>query len=208
MIAYKSPLIAVVPQTFEKQQDIIRATYALMAQQNEALRRRAEELRAVRRDLEAFRRDCGLLDLAIRKVCCDFAAQLRAESKKYSPDQPRIPAGHPDGGQWTREDGVGSSITRLGGANPSGPSRPVQYAALDTGTRTDAIHEESDVQVAAGAERPGYTIDLLEEELRGGHAIREHVGKSDAELLEQMELKTSRLPFWVWSTGVRDHSAR
>lgn len=54
MIAYKSPLIAVVPQTFEKQQDIIRATYALMAQQNEALRRRAEELRAVRRDLEAF----------------------------------------------------------------------------------------------------------------------------------------------------------
>lgn len=38
-----------------------------------------------------------------------------AEMKKYSPDQPRVPAGSSDGGQWT--DGGGSSGG--GGASPS-----------------------------------------------------------------------------------------
>lgn len=28
-------------------------------------------------------------------------------TRKYRPDQPRVPAGHPDGGQWT--DGSGGS---------------------------------------------------------------------------------------------------
>jgi hypothetical protein len=29
--------------------------------------------------------------------------------EKYSPDQPRVPAGNPDGGQWTSDDGSGGS---------------------------------------------------------------------------------------------------
>ena len=32
-----------------------------------------------------------------------------ALARKYSPDQPRVPAGNPDGGQWT--DGGGASAT-------------------------------------------------------------------------------------------------
>jgi hypothetical protein len=30
-------------------------------------------------------------------------AELQSELKKYSPDQPRVPAGNSKGGQWTAE---------------------------------------------------------------------------------------------------------
>jgi hypothetical protein len=60
---------------------------------------------------------------------------------KYSPDQPSVPAGNPDGGQWTSEDETGSSGNssdfvddKSHVANDMG----TQYGALDTGTRTDA----------------------------------------------------------------------
>jgi len=29
------------------------------------------------------------------------------DAQKYDPTQPRVPAGHPDGGQWTRGAGDG-----------------------------------------------------------------------------------------------------
>jgi Escherichia/Staphylococcus phage prohead protease len=67
------------------------------------------------------------------------------KDRKYSPDQPRVTAGNPDGGQWTS-----GGATRL---------------AQNTTNR--------------------YSVNLDEEEApRGiGHTIREHVGKSDAELM-------------------------
>jgi hypothetical protein len=76
--------------------------------------------------------------------------------QKYSPDQPRVPADNPDGGQWTTEPGT-------------------QLAANDSSQR-----------------KP---IDLRDEEapIGRGHAIREHVGKSDAELSAQMIRKTARI---------------
>jgi hypothetical protein len=41
-----------------------------------------------------------------------FELALRALGRKYSEDQPRLPKGNPDGGQWTREAGkVGSEAT-------------------------------------------------------------------------------------------------
>jgi hypothetical protein len=63
---------------------------------------------------------------------------------KYSPDQPRVPAGNTNGGQWTRVDGDGVSgglsdrSDANNGAKPDTIAQPVQYAALDTGARTDA----------------------------------------------------------------------
>jgi hypothetical protein len=42
---------------------------------------------------------------------------------------------------------------------------------------------EPGVQVAAGTGRPGYPIDLQEEEALGGHTIGAHVGKSDVSLI-------------------------
>jgi len=41
----------------------------------------------------------------------DVASVYPALERKYSPNQPRVPAGNPDGGQWT--DGSGSGATRV-----------------------------------------------------------------------------------------------
>jgi hypothetical protein len=45
--------------------------------------------------------------LELLKAIGDLMAQARPESvvRKYDPNQPRVPAGNPDGGQWTSEGG-------------------------------------------------------------------------------------------------------
>jgi hypothetical protein len=63
--------------------------------------------------------------------------------EKYSADQPRAPAGNSDGGQWTSEGASGSSSSpgssdSVDLASPDSSQAGRQYAALDTGTRTDA----------------------------------------------------------------------
>ncbi len=68
---------------------------------------------------------------------------------KYRPDQPRVAAGNPDGGQWTDE----------GGGISAGSGDRVRVAQ-------------------AGGDGSGYLIDLLEEEAFGGHTYWKHVGKS------------------------------
>ncbi|MFO1149190.1 MAG: hypothetical protein U1E62_12525 [Alsobacter sp.] len=54
----------------------------------------AEEISAERRLLDLTR-----LQVQVLKV--------RLWLRKYSPDQPRVPAGNPDGGQWTSGSGGG-----------------------------------------------------------------------------------------------------
>jgi len=44
-------------------------------------------------------------------------AQVRGLVKDYDPDQPRVPAGNPDGGQWTTDDAGTVQIAQ-------GPGRP------------------------------------------------------------------------------------
>ena len=91
---------------------------------------------------------------------------------KYSPDQPRVPAGSSDGGQWT--SGGGS----------------------ESAEETTASGEGSDYAVGGDeGDRLGYRIDLLEEEAAGGHTISEHVGKSDAYLLRRMQVERLETPF-------------
>lgn len=74
------------------------------------------------------------------KSLCDemiayiLAVQQRIEAieEKYSPNQPRVPRGNPDGGQWTEGAGGGGS----GGDSPSdsGTSRtsPPRYSCHGT----------------------------------------------------------------------------
>ena len=84
-----------------------------------------------------------------------------ALQRKFNPDQPRVPAGNPDGGQWTEGGGGINDPRVLSDADPDGIHPYEQYSQnLD--------------------KRP---VDLREEEARGGHALREHVGKTDEELL-------------------------
>ncbi len=90
------------------------------------------------------------------------AASLTTLLAKYSPDQPRVPAGVREGGQWT--DGGGSY-----GGNTGDDGRVL----------SDANPEEwvPGAQYAQNYDR----VDLTEEEIRG-HAMEEHVAKSEVYL--------------------------
>jgi hypothetical protein len=54
--------------------------------------------------------------LKLRRFFRDLAE--RRLSKAYNPDQPRVPAGNPDGGQWTSGGGGGGSPARVRLAGP------------------------------------------------------------------------------------------
>jgi hypothetical protein len=55
--------------------------------------------------------------LALKALVADvrFTLALWRLARKYRPDQPRVPAGNPDGGQWTGEGGSvgGEGISSL-----------------------------------------------------------------------------------------------
>lgn len=69
------------------------------------LRQRRAEIAAIRRDLDALIRDVCKLGEELPALAM---AELQSELKKYSPEQPRVPAGNPDGGQWTSGSKTGS----------------------------------------------------------------------------------------------------
>lgn len=201
MIPYRSPLLTAVPQSLEKRLEIMGAIRTLtMPDVDDQVRKRQADIAALRRDLETIRED--VLDLWRQ---CE--PRSRSYVIKYSPDQPRVPGGNPDGGQWTSEDesSESSAVTDVRPESASGPR--VQYAALDTGTRTDAASGESGVQVAGGTGRSGYPIDLQEEEALGGHTIGAHVARTENSLLSDVrELALSAGDAVDFANGLRERS--
>jgi hypothetical protein len=104
-------------------------------------------------------------------VLREEVAELRAELKrrreleaKYSPSQPRVPAGNPRGGQWTDRSGGQSTATSL--AQPMGN--------VDIGDASGSSELTPDDTGVEGVQLAGDPIDLLEQEQRGGHEIGEH----------------------------------
>lgn len=96
-----------MPKRLEARLEIIKAIRTLTAEhEDEQVRQRRAELAAIRRGLEQVTQD-------LRKACRERASQLQSELRlelnKYSPDETRVPAGNPDGGQWTSEEDSGSS---------------------------------------------------------------------------------------------------
>ena len=80
--------------------------------------------------------------------------------QKYSADQPRVPVGNPDGGQWTRQGAGGSSSYSSGFDGASSAQQGERYVSLETSspaTRRDAMEEvparqgNSPVQFATAA---------------------------------------------------------
>lgn len=103
-------------------------------------------------------------------------AALRVEAKllrlglvlhAYNPGQLRVPAGRPDGGRWTREDGAEGFTT-------------------DDDARLILVGSEDDQR---------YKVDLGAEEGRGGHTLGRHIGKSDDELFERVRKSQWRTLF-------------
>jgi hypothetical protein len=104
----KPPLprtLSAVPKTLHTRLEIAKAIRALAGpDEDELLRQRRAEIAAIRRDLETLVseiRKAGEECLALAK------AELRTALKKYSPNQPRVPAGNSGGGQWTSDGGNG-----------------------------------------------------------------------------------------------------
>jgi hypothetical protein len=98
---------------------------------------------------------------------------LRDRLLKYRPDQPRVPRGQPDGGQWVDEGLSGGERRR-----PQDETRIAQ----------------------ASSEEESYSVDLRKQDGElGGHTIRDHVGKDDEYLLQYVKQRTAR--FLVYSFG-------
>ncbi len=134
------------------------------------------------------------------------SALARAEGYgyKYRPDQLRVPAGNPDGGQWTDEGGGGANLRdRVARNRPREDAKPVSNTpsvestpAATTNTpqtyRDDFVPGDqqpidgAEIIPAAG-EGGNYGFNLLSEETKGGHALKRHFHPSDASLLNAAE---------------------
>ncbi len=153
--------------------------------------------------------ESGLLRLKWIAAATRFElAMLRHDrALKYSPDQPRVPAGNPDGGQWT--DGGGG-----GGGGSSTPRSRTDPAA--GGGRNDPRvlsditpdnYYKPGTRLAQNDRTSGYPVDLHEEEQRGGHAIADHVAKSDGYLLNTVHQQAlSSLRRGDYAEGLKEGS--
>jgi hypothetical protein len=77
----------------------------------------AAEAKAITREIEALE---ALRD-ELMEIKAELARRRREDEAKYSPSQPRVPAGNPRGGQWTDRSGgqgaggIGSAVGADGG---------------------------------------------------------------------------------------------
>ena len=92
----------------------------------EVIAKLQREHRAIQLNLLLLKRDLAwqdVIDKAIRMCRLLRQAELAELDAKYRPDQPRVPAGNPDGGQWVDAGGgdgtaaAGVAATAPGGRN-------------------------------------------------------------------------------------------
>ena len=98
----------------------------------------------------------------------------------YNPNQPRVPAGNPDGGQWTSGEGGTQSSTGATSDRAAGRNDPriLSDATPDNLAKPGA-------QLAQDETARRSRVDLEEERQLGGHAIEGHVNKSPNFLLSR-----------------------
>jgi hypothetical protein len=154
-------------------------------------------------------------------VLREEVAELRAELKrrreleaKYSPSQPRVPAGNPRGGQWTDRNGGQGTVANpsqdtgqgtgtshaqpmgnvgIGDVSGSSEVRDLfqikpEEPRTDAGNRSDSI-----VKIAASDDPRFYTPVLEEEDDNGGHTLRRHNERSDSSLIDWLNAKWNRV---------------
>ncbi|MGL4284730.1 MAG: hypothetical protein ACRCVA_00190 [Phreatobacter sp.] len=94
--------------------------------------------------LRQRRRDLAGLGANIKLLRSEWAAK-----SGFDPNQPRVPAGHPDGGQWT--DG-GGNVIRLAQIGPRRPTastvRQWPGATLGQQTRFESTKRQADTAIA------------------------------------------------------------
>jgi hypothetical protein len=118
-----------------------------------------------------------------------------------------VPAGNPRGGQWTdRSGGQGTVAGQSQDADLTQPMGNVDIGDVSgsselgdlfqikpSATRTDAANLSDSIgKVAADDSERRYSVNLQEEEARGGHTLRDHVGKTDDYLIGLMNADYER----------------
>src|ERR1700722_17957995 len=107
-------ILSAVPRTLHVQLEIAKAIRALGAPNQDQQVRAQTEPAAAHPEGE-------LIAKVIRELIRDL------HKAGFNPDEPRVPAGSPDGGQWTRDSGNGAVISD---ATPDNAWKPGgQYAA-------------------------------------------------------------------------------
>src|SRR3954462_4810216 len=98
--------------------DVIPALARERAQQQAAIERaRAAEDAELAAEIDDLRRAEAAINQQVKELNGEMARWRRRvaeEEAKYSPSQPRVPAGNPRGGQWTDRNGGQGTV-----ANPS-----------------------------------------------------------------------------------------
>jgi hypothetical protein len=98
-------------------------------------------------------------------ACRKAGLQIGDGKAGFNPAQPRVPAGNPDGGQWTSGGSTGGGSTGGGITDP----RILSDATPDNTWVPGARYAQDETQLR-------YFVDLYQEEARGGHTLRDHVG--------------------------------
>ncbi len=106
------------------------------AAEDAARAREAAEQDAFERELAELRDANARVRILLADV--KFELALRALGRKYSPDQPRAPAGNPEGGQWTSDGGGDSSSSDV-----SSLEQEPLTTARDQPARTDLSQLEA-----------------------------------------------------------------
>jgi CDI toxin RNase A-like protein len=104
--------------------------------------------------------------------------------RKYRPDQPRVPAGNPDGGQWTGDGGGGRITANIGAQRPTGGGgaggddpRVISDATPDNTWKPGARY-------AQGDRLQGFPTDLRENQ----HVLEQHVRSRNYVLQRAQEI--------------------
>jgi len=160
--------------------------WAAVARLEEAAEDEARESAVAEQDAERaweaecaerkFRADIAWERFKLALVRREFALRSKAG---FNPGQPRVPAGNPDSGQWTGEGGSGAQ-------GSSSDDHDRNTGRNDPRILSDATPDnffKPGAQLAQNETQRRYSVDLNEEEARGGHTLRNHVGRTDDELL-------------------------
>ena len=192
--------------------------FPTLARKRDEARRRAEAAQAVEdaalaAEIEDWRHVQAAINAELNEVKAELARR-RALEAKYSPTQPRVPAGNPRGGQWTDRSGGQGTAQGVGQDAGQGDiaslTQPMGNIAIedvsgssevsdlfnirpdrprtDTGNRSDSIGK-----IAAADDPRFYSPVLAEEEALGGHTLRRHTERTDSSLIDWLNAKWTRV---------------
>jgi hypothetical protein len=167
--------------------------YPVLARQREREReaREAAEAQEFAAAIEQGRCVLAWCRAELDEVKADLARRkaARQEESKYSPSQPRVPAGNARGGQWSNRNEGGASIGSFGNANGEANAEGAdgaEDAGSSSGPQDAATSEAESSQRSEGDGTRGYDDRLAasDKPTPGRAAMLEIVARAAARVME------------------------